>query len=106
MGNSIFEFSHPCDHDELREMLGAKAVVPRNDQKAPLSFFLRMKCTLTNKGRNVNLKAASYKVRLRLNNTQVTTHMFMYTIFYIYNIYLIKIISIEKRKRIITSHAL
>ncbi|KAF4527595.1 hypothetical protein B566_EDAN015149, partial [Ephemera danica] len=24
MGSSIFEFSHPCDHDELREVLGAK----------------------------------------------------------------------------------
>lgn len=63
MGHSIFEFSHPCDHDEIKEMLSLKCnkslAVP-----SPLnrSFFFRMKCTLTNKGKNVNLKSASYKV--------------------------------------------
>ncbi|XP_065338951.1 hypoxia-inducible factor 1-alpha-like isoform X2 [Cloeon dipterum] len=70
MGNSIFEFSHPCDHDELREVLGlaksgnkasSKSVAPK-ESLLPQSFFLRMKCTLTTKGRNVNLKSASYKV--------------------------------------------
>ncbi|XP_059474998.1 hypoxia-inducible factor 1-alpha-like isoform X2 [Neocloeon triangulifer] len=70
MGNSIFEFSHPCDHDELREVLGiaksgnkasSKSVV-QAESLQPQSFFLRMKCTLTTKGRNVNLKSASYKV--------------------------------------------
>jgi hypoxia-inducible factor 1 alpha len=70
MGNSIFEYSHPCDHDELREVLGlskngnkssTKALTPV-DSCMPQSFFIRMKCTLTTKGRNVNLKSASYKV--------------------------------------------
>ncbi|CAH2235048.1 jg5025 [Pararge aegeria aegeria] len=40
MGQSVFEFSHPCDHDEIRD-----------------------------KGRNVHLKSASYKV------IHVTGHM-------------------------------
>ncbi|KDR13744.1 Hypoxia-inducible factor 1 alpha [Zootermopsis nevadensis] len=59
MGHSIYEFSHPCDHDEIRDILSIKSpllpVIPR-------SFFIRMKCTLTSKGRNVNLKSATYKV--------------------------------------------
>jgi hypoxia-inducible factor 1 alpha len=60
MGHSIYEFSHPCDHDEIRDILSIKSpllpIIPR-------SFFIRMKCTLTSKGRNVNLKSATYKVR-------------------------------------------
>ncbi|KAG7204062.1 hypothetical protein KM043_001916 [Ampulex compressa] len=60
MGQSVYEYSHPCDHEELRECLSSK---PReNNHKRPCSFFLRLKCTLTSKGRKVNLKSASYKV--------------------------------------------
>ncbi|XP_052744101.1 hypoxia-inducible factor 1-alpha isoform X2 [Bicyclus anynana] len=55
MGQSVFEFSHPCDHDEIRESLRSG-----NDGKRDL--LLRLKCTLTSKGRNVHLKSASYKV--------------------------------------------
>ncbi|XP_076358893.1 hypoxia-inducible factor 1-alpha-like isoform X2 [Tachypleus tridentatus] len=61
MGHSIYDFSHPCDHEEIKEMLSFK-----DNENAGLSllrsFFLRLKCTLTNKGRNVNVKSASYKV--------------------------------------------
>ncbi|XP_059143272.1 hypoxia-inducible factor 1-alpha-like isoform X2 [Physella acuta] len=64
MGQSIYEFTHPCDHDEIKEMLTVK---PSAQQKTPSNtenriFFLRMKCTLTAKGRNVNLKSATFKV--------------------------------------------
>nr|QZU27270.1 HIF-1 alpha [Onchidium reevesii] len=63
MGQSIYDFTHPCDHDEIRDMLTAKQA---QTQLAPPAenriFFLRMKCTLTAKGRNVNLKSATYKV--------------------------------------------
>ncbi|OAD54410.1 Hypoxia-inducible factor 1-alpha, partial [Eufriesea mexicana] len=60
MGQSVYEYSHPCDHDELRECLSSKP--PENNEKRACSFFLRLKCTLTSKGRKVNLKSASYKV--------------------------------------------
>lgn len=60
MGQSVYEYSHPCDHDELRECLSSKPL--ENDEKRSYSFFLRLKCTLTSKGRKVNLKSASYKV--------------------------------------------
>lgn len=58
MGNSVYEFSHPCDHDEIREVLAVKASADSGFR----SFFVRLKCTLTTKGRNVNLKSATYKV--------------------------------------------
>ncbi|XP_012231010.1 hypoxia-inducible factor 1-alpha isoform X2 [Linepithema humile] len=60
MGQSVYEYSHPCDHDELRECLSSKPT--DNNEKRACSFFLRLKCTLTSKGRKVNLKSASYKV--------------------------------------------
>ncbi|XP_015588167.1 hypoxia-inducible factor 1-alpha isoform X2 [Cephus cinctus] len=60
MGQSVYEYSHPCDHEELRECLSVKPL--ENNEKHPCNFFLRLKCTLTNKGRKVNLKSASYKV--------------------------------------------
>ncbi|XP_071080503.1 hypoxia-inducible factor 1-alpha-like isoform X1 [Haliotis cracherodii] len=61
MGQSIFDFTHPCDHDEIRDMMsdrphGAKAVSEER------TLFIRMKCTLTSKGKSVNLKSATYKV--------------------------------------------
>ncbi|KAL6444882.1 hypothetical protein ACFW04_002123 [Cataglyphis niger] len=60
MGQSVYEYSHPCDHDELRECLSSKPT--DKDENRTCNFFLRLKCTLTNKGRKVNLKSASYKV--------------------------------------------
>ncbi|XP_028809962.1 endothelial PAS domain-containing protein 1-like isoform X2 [Denticeps clupeoides] len=59
MGHSIFDFTHPCDHEEIREMLSVKAGVQTRSER---NFFMRMKSTVTNKGRTVNLKSASWKV--------------------------------------------
>ncbi|TRZ02161.1 hypothetical protein DNTS_007280 [Danionella cerebrum] len=62
-GHSVFEFSHPCDHEELREVLvhraGSKKTKEQNTER---SFFVRMKCTLTSRGRTVNIKSATWKV--------------------------------------------
>ncbi|XP_076605408.1 hypoxia inducible factor 1 subunit alpha a [Chaetodon auriga] len=62
-GHSVFDFIHPCDHEELREMLvhrtGSKKAKEPNTER---SFFLRMKCTLTSRGRTVNVKSATWKV--------------------------------------------
>lgn len=63
MGQSVYEYSHPCDHDELRESLSTKF---DEAGKQSCNFFLRLKCTLTNKGRKVNLKSASYKVNIEM----------------------------------------
>ncbi|XP_050420456.1 protein similar-like isoform X2 [Adelges cooleyi] len=56
IGQSVYEFAHLCDQSELKEILTSK------DIGVQKSFFIRMKCTLTSKGRNVNLKSATYKV--------------------------------------------
>uniref|UniRef100_A0A4W5R5X6 Hypoxia-inducible factor 1-alpha n=1 Tax=Hucho hucho TaxID=62062 RepID=A0A4W5R5X6_9TELE len=63
-GLSVFEYTHPCDHEELREILvhrtgsSKKSKEPNTER----SFFLRMKCTLTSRGRTVNVKSATWKV--------------------------------------------
>uniref|UniRef100_A0A3P9PML3 Hypoxia-inducible factor 1-alpha n=1 Tax=Poecilia reticulata TaxID=8081 RepID=A0A3P9PML3_POERE len=63
IGHSVFDFTHPCDQEELREMLvyrsGSKKVKEPSSER---SFFLRMKCTLTSRGRTVNVKSATWKV--------------------------------------------
>ncbi|XP_030051670.1 endothelial PAS domain-containing protein 1 [Microcaecilia unicolor] len=65
-GHSIFDFTHPCDHDEIRENLslknGAGFGKKNKDLNTERDFFMRMKCTVTNRGRTVNLKSATWKV--------------------------------------------
>ncbi|XP_016406782.1 endothelial PAS domain-containing protein 1 isoform X1 [Sinocyclocheilus rhinocerous] len=65
-GHSIFDFTHPCDHEEIRENLSVKSVPVYGrrgkDMSTGRDFFMRMKCTVTNRGRTVNLKSASWKV--------------------------------------------
>ncbi|XP_051504255.1 hypoxia-inducible factor 1-alpha-like isoform X2 [Myxocyprinus asiaticus] len=84
-GHSVFEFTHPCDNEELREMLAPKTgntlshthtynqtitydchppgvSKKAKEQHTDRRFLLRMKCTLTSRGRTVNIKSASWKV--------------------------------------------
>ncbi|KAM4690597.1 hypoxia-inducible factor 1-alpha [Rhinophrynus dorsalis] len=63
-GHSVFDFTHPCDHEELREMLTYRNGPAKKgkEQITERSFFLRMKCTLTSRGRTVNIKSATWKV--------------------------------------------
>uniref|UniRef100_A0A9J8BXV7 Endothelial PAS domain protein 1b n=1 Tax=Cyprinus carpio carpio TaxID=630221 RepID=A0A9J8BXV7_CYPCA len=63
-GHSIFDFTHPCDHEEIRENLSLKAGMGKKGKEmgTERDFFMRMKCTVTNRGRTVNLKSASWKV--------------------------------------------
>lgn len=65
-GHSIFDFTHPCDHEEIRENLTLKNGTgfgkKSKDMSTERDFFMRMKCTVTNRGRTVNLKSATWKV--------------------------------------------
>uniref|UniRef100_A0A671WVS7 Endothelial PAS domain protein 1b n=1 Tax=Sparus aurata TaxID=8175 RepID=A0A671WVS7_SPAAU len=61
-GHSIFDFTHPCDHDEIRENLSSGFGKKGKELSTERDFFMRMKCTVTNRGRTVNLKSASWKV--------------------------------------------
>ncbi|GIX73928.1 hypoxia-inducible factor 1-alpha [Caerostris extrusa] len=65
LGQSVFEFSHPCDHDEIRAILTAKVPVNGESPTTEKDFFsilVRMKSTIKTKGRAVNLKSATYQV--------------------------------------------
>uniref|UniRef100_A0A8D0DYN6 Endothelial PAS domain protein 1 n=1 Tax=Salvator merianae TaxID=96440 RepID=A0A8D0DYN6_SALMN len=63
-GHSIFDFTHPCDHEEIRENLSLKNGFGKKNKEMSTErdFFMRMKCTVTNRGRTVNLKSATWKV--------------------------------------------
>ncbi|XP_028651759.1 hypoxia inducible factor 1 subunit alpha, like isoform X1 [Erpetoichthys calabaricus] len=68
VGQSIFDFVHPCDQEELRDILTSrhgylkKKNSQNQDVQTERNFFLRMKSTLTSNGRTVNLKSATWKV--------------------------------------------
>lgn len=59
MGQSVYNFSHPCDHADMKDLF----TVNKNEKENYInrSCFFRMKCTITAKGRSVHLRAASYK---------------------------------------------
>ncbi|CAD5120636.1 DgyrCDS9201 [Dimorphilus gyrociliatus] len=59
IGQQVFEFIHPSDHDEINEVFKCLRIPIDNERK---EFFIRFKCTLTTKGRSVNLKSAAHKV--------------------------------------------
>ncbi|XP_056296943.1 hypoxia inducible factor 1 subunit alpha, like isoform X1 [Pseudoliparis swirei] len=65
LGQSIYDFVHPCDQEELRDLLiprpGSRKK-PLAEQPSERNFFLRMKSTLTSRGRTVNIKSATWKV--------------------------------------------
>ncbi|KAM9318070.1 hypoxia inducible factor 1 subunit alpha, like isoform 2-T2 [Pholidichthys leucotaenia] len=65
LGQSIYEFVHPCDQEELRDLLTPRPGLSkksRAEQPSERNFFLRMKSTLTSRGRTVNIKSATWKV--------------------------------------------
>ena len=57
IGESIYDFFHPLDHNELRQELSF-----RPHGELGRSFFLRLKSTLNTKGTSKNKRAATYKV--------------------------------------------
>ncbi|ELK12783.1 Hypoxia-inducible factor 3 alpha [Pteropus alecto] len=80
IGHSIFDFIHPCDHEELQDALTPQQSLSRKKPEAPSErcFSLRMKSTLTSRGRTLNLKAATWKVlhcsgHMRVYKPQVQT---------------------------------
>lgn len=69
IGNPIWDYTHQCDHTELREILNFRRLEVLDPDKTlnvsgkmSRNALIRIKCTLTSRGRNVNIKSASYKV--------------------------------------------
>ncbi|XP_025105789.1 endothelial PAS domain-containing protein 1-like isoform X1 [Pomacea canaliculata] len=91
IGQSIYDFAHPCDHDEIREVLSVRTHGSKTPVTEERVFFLRMKCTLTSKGRNVNLKSATYKVikctgRLVIKSSRRSSGSFQSTLPYLLSV--------------------
>lgn len=64
-GNSIYEYVHPSDHEEINQLLNLSPpqyFVPnsKNEIEIERSFFIRMKCVLAK--RNAGLTNSGYKV--------------------------------------------
>ncbi|KFO28158.1 Single-minded like protein 2 [Fukomys damarensis] len=62
-GNSIYEYIHPSDHDEMTAVLAAHPPLHHHllqEYEMERSFFLRMKCVLAK--RNAGLTCSGYKV--------------------------------------------
>ncbi|XP_051541584.1 single-minded homolog 2-like [Myxocyprinus asiaticus] len=62
-GNSIFEYIHPSDHDEMSAILSTHQPLHTHflqEYEIERSFFLRMKCVLAK--RNAGLTCGGYKV--------------------------------------------
>uniref|UniRef100_A0A3Q3DIT4 Endothelial PAS domain protein 1b n=1 Tax=Hippocampus comes TaxID=109280 RepID=A0A3Q3DIT4_HIPCM len=57
MGHNVFDFIHPCDHEEIRSNLQEAFW-----SDAKRDFVVRIKSTLTFRGRSTNLKSATWKV--------------------------------------------
>lgn len=71
MGQSMLDFIHQCDCKDLREALDIRRLdsgqttetnSKQTDQYLHRNILIRIKCTLTNRGKSVNIKSASYKV--------------------------------------------
>ncbi|XP_052472748.1 hypoxia-inducible factor 1-alpha isoform X1 [Carassius gibelio] len=64
LGQSVYEFVHPCDQEELRDILTTRPGVSKKktEKLTEHNFFLRIKSTLTHTGRTVNIKSANWKV--------------------------------------------
>ncbi|XP_064258219.1 LOW QUALITY PROTEIN: hypoxia-inducible factor 3-alpha-like [Passer domesticus] len=77
IGHSVFDFVHPCDHEELQDVLSPRQGGPRRRGGAlgPQFLALRMKSTLSGRGRCLNLKAALLEV---LSKGQAVTSQYRF----------------------------
>jgi len=58
LGQDLDDYVHPCDHEELKKLVPANKTGPQDEH---IEVFVRVKCTVTERGRMVNLKQASFK---------------------------------------------
>ncbi|KAM9469675.1 hypoxia inducible factor 1 subunit alpha, like isoform 2-T2 [Clarias gariepinus] len=64
LGQCVYDYVHPCDQEELRDLLTTKPGLfkKRSESCTECNFFLRLKSTLTSRGKTVNIKSATWKV--------------------------------------------
>uniref|UniRef100_A0A131YIW7 Hypoxia-inducible factor 1 alpha n=1 Tax=Rhipicephalus appendiculatus TaxID=34631 RepID=A0A131YIW7_RHIAP len=72
MGQSVYEYCHPCDHDELKAALLPKPEDLHDLSPQPCHFLMRLRCTLGSKGRGVSVKSASSYKMMQCVGTRVS----------------------------------
>jgi len=58
LGQDFSDYIHPCDHQELKKLTPKKKIGIEDEL---VEIFVRVKCTVTERGRMINLKQANYK---------------------------------------------
>jgi len=58
LGQDISDYVHPCDHQELKKLTPQ---LQASSQEESFEVFVRIKSTVTERGRMINLKQANYK---------------------------------------------
>lgn len=58
LGQEFCDYVHPCDHEQLKQLTPAKNVPSEGEL---VEIFVRVKCTVTERGRMINLRQANYK---------------------------------------------
>jgi hypothetical protein len=80
-GNSIYEYIHPADHDEMTSVLSSPQPLyhPQHHEfEVERAFFLRMKCVLAK--RNAGLTTGGYKVSAGASRVWVWSALKMETV--------------------------
>jgi single-minded-like protein len=79
-GNSIYEYIHPADHDEMTSVLSSPQPLfqhgghlQQHAFEVERAFFLRMKCVLAK--RNAGLTTGGYKVSGWPHASSVLSHV-------------------------------
>jgi hypoxia-inducible factor 1 alpha len=67
IGHSIFDLTHPCDHDDIRDLITDKrrhsiASGANSDTRPHYDFFVRMKSNYLSKANFSTFKSSSYRV--------------------------------------------
>lgn len=75
VGSPIWDYTHQCDHTELRDVLHTSqpdpATANKQSDEVNCNALIRIKCTLTSRGRSVNIKSASYKVQIGISSNEI-----------------------------------
>jgi len=58
LGQDISDYVHPCDHQELKKLTPQQQATSKDES---FEIFVRIKSTVTERGRMINLKQANYK---------------------------------------------